>query len=360
MKNKLLFTAAFLGLVLACVAAYLFSIKKPAPPPLFSPATNPYAQGTYAEGIVESDQASGSNASLYPEVPGTVAKILVHEGDVVHAGQPLLQIDDSIQRATEEQQVSAAAAAGSLLDELRAEPRKETLDVASAQVVSAQASLKTATDEWRKQDASYRADPRTVSKDALDAAMNARSVAQANLIVANRQYDLTKAGAWIYDIRNQQLQYDALRKSAAASLALLSKYVLHAPYDGTVLYINTTPGSYISPQGAYDLYTESSTPVIILSAPETRLHVRCYIDEILIPRLPEPKNLKAKMTIRGTNISVPLKFERVQPFVSPKIELSDQRQERVDVRVLPVIFSFDELPNVKLYPGELVDVYVGN
>jgi HlyD family secretion protein len=48
----------------------------------------------------------------------------------------------------------------------------------------------------------------------------------------------------------------------------------------------------------------------------------------------------------------------VQPYVSPKIELSDQRQERVDVRVLPVIFKIANSTNVNLYPGELVDVYI--
>ena len=65
------------------------------------------------------------------------------------------------------------------------------------------------------------------------------------------------------------------------------------------------------------------------------------------------------MSIRGSNIKVPLDFVRVQPFVSPKIELSDQRQERVDVRVLPVIFKVEKPKDVNLYPGELVDVYIG-
>jgi HlyD family secretion protein len=49
----------------------------------------------------------------------------------------------------------------------------------------------------------------------------------------------------------------------------------------------------------------------------------------------------------------------VQPIVSPKIELSDQRQERVDVRVLPIIFKVEKPKGVNLYPGELVDVYLG-
>ncbi len=48
----------------------------------------------------------------------------------------------------------------------------------------------------------------------------------------------------------------------------------------------------------------------------------------------------------------------MQPVVSPKIELSDERQELVDVRVLPVIFRFASPKNLNVYPGELVDVYV--
>ena len=50
----------------------------------------------------------------------------------------------------------------------------------------------------------------------------------------------------------------------------------------------------------------------------------------------------------------------MQPFVSPKIELSDERQERVDVRVLPVIFKVEKPKDLNLYPGELVDVYIGD
>jgi len=69
--------------------------------------------------------------------------------------------------------------------------------------------------------------------------------------------------------------------------------------------------------------------------------------------------MKAEMSIRGSDFKIPLEFVRVQPFVSPKIELSDQRQERVDVRVLPVIFKVEKPAVVNLYPGELVDVHIG-
>jgi len=66
------------------------------------------------------------------------------------------------------------------------------------------------------------------------------------------------------------------------------------------------------------------------------------------------------MIIRGSDVHVPLQFVRIQPYVTPKIELSDERQERVDLRVLPMIFSFRADPKLKLFPGELVDIYVND
>ena len=89
------------------------------------------------------------------------------------------------------------------------------------------------------------------------------------------------------------------------------------------------------------------------------LAVRCYVDEILISRLPTPEHIRAQLSIRGTDIKVPLEFVRVQPYVSPKIELSNQRQEKVDLRVLPVIFRFKKKNLSRIYPGQLVDVYIG-
>ena len=359
MKNKILFALAIAGIVAGTTAAYLFGITNPPLPPVFQPFADPYANGIYAEGIVESDQPSGENINVYPEVPGTVKQILVAEGQPVHKGDPLVLIDDSVQRATTEQLQSQAQASLSLLQELKAEPRKETLDVAESQVEAAKAALKTAEDTLAKLEASYEMDPKSISKDALDGASNAAAVAKANLAVAKKQYDLTKAGAWSYDIANQERQQNAFQKSYLASSALLSKYTLRAPRDGMVLSINPTPGSFVSPQGSYDSYTQGMLPVMVLGSPQASLNVRCYVDEILVHRLPAPNKMKAQMSIRGSGTKLPLDYVRMQPFVSPKIELSNQRTERVDVRVLPVIFRIEKSENTYLYPGELVDVFIG-
>ena len=340
------------------MSAYIYGIEKKPQPPVFNPASNPYAKGVYSVGIIESYQTNGENINVFPEVPGTVTEILVTEGEIVRKGKPLLTVDDSVQKATVEQVKSQSEAALALLEELKAQPRKENLEVAKAQIEYASASLKSTQDQFEKQRKSYELNPKSVSKNDLDNAENAVKVAKANLDVVRKQYELTKAGAWIYDIRNQEKQYNALSKAFTSANALLAKHTIRAPADGIILSIEAAVGSYISPQGAYGTYTEGYNPVVVMGSSQTYIAVRCYIDEILIHRLPPASQMKAQMFIRGTNISAPLEFVRVQPYVSPKIELSNQRTERVDVRVLPVIFRFQKFKNIDIYPGQLVDVYI--
>lgn len=293
MRNKLLFAVSAAGLLAGIVAAAYFGIKRPPLPPAFQPAENPYPNGIYAQGIIESVQPSASNLNVFPEETGVVTRVLVAEGQAVDANAPLVQLDDSVPRA---------------------------------QADSAQASLKLATDTLAKTEASYAMDPRSVSRDFLDTARN-------NAIVARANY-----------------------KAAAA---LLAKYTLRAPAAGVVLSVNVTMRSYVSPQGVYDTYTQGYTPALVIGTPPAGLQLRCYVDEILLPRLPPPEAIKAQMAIRGSDVRIPLQFVRIQPYVSPKIELSDEKQELVDVRVLPVIFRFTAPGSVRVFPGQLVDVYIG-
>jgi HlyD family secretion protein len=358
-KNRIIFGLSLIGILTALTSAYLMSREIKAEPPVFTPAANPYADGIYANGIVESAQSNGANVNIYPEVAGTVVRILVKEGDTVQAGAPLAEIDGSVQRQTAEQQKSQAEAALAVLQELKAQPRKETLAVSKAQLDLAAANVKTAQDQFDKQRRSFEIEPKSVSRDALDTAENALKAMQTSLDVARKQYELTRAGAWIYDVNNQQKQYEALSKAYQSSSALLDKYTIRAPVDGVVLSLNTSVGSYISSQGAYNTYTQGNTPVLVMGAAQDYLDVRCYIDEILINRLPPAANIKAQMSVRGSDVKIPLEFVRIQPYVSPKISLSDQRQERVDLRVLPIVFRFRPQGNLKTYPGQLVDVYVG-
>jgi HlyD family secretion protein len=307
MRNKILIGIAIFGILLGLGSAFFMKMQPTPQPPAFKPASNPYRSGIYANGIIESAQQNGANVNIYPEVAGTVTKILAHEGQQVKAGEPLLALDDTVQRSTAES--------------------------ARASVAVAEATLASVQSQHDKLSASYKLDPRSVSKDALDTSANAVRSARAGLELARKQADAAKA--------------------------LLGKYTITARSDGSILAINTAVGSYISSQGGYNSYTSGYSPVIVMGNPDHTLQVRCYVDEILIQRLPQPERMNASMSIRGTTVTIPLKFVRFQPNVTPKIELSSQRAERVDVRVLPAIFNFTKPGNVTLYPGQLVDIYIG-
>lgn len=357
-RTYIIFVLSVLGVLVALTSAYYATRKNVAQSPVFAPAADPYGKGIYAEGIIESDQDNGANVNIYPEVPGKIVNVLVHEGDDVKAGQTLVQLDSSVQQGVADQAAKQAAAAGAQLQELKAEPRRETLAVAEAQLAQAKAALKTAQDEYEKQGHAAAINPKAVSQDVLDNARNAYLVAQANQDVASRQLKLVAAGAWSYDIDTQQHQYDALTAAAKAASALLQKYTIVSPVAGKVMALNGTSGSYVTSQGIYDTYTQGNDPLVVMSTSQQTLAVRCYIDEILIHGLPKLDHVTAEMTIRGSDFKIPLQFVRIQPYVSPKIELSDERQEQVDLRVLPLVFRFNVDPSMKAYPGELVDIYI--
>jgi len=290
--NKIIFALAIIGILAGLVGAYIFGMERKAQPPVFKPVSNPYESAIYANGMIESDQSSGANINIFPEVSGPITQVLVPEGQQVSAGTLLFTIDDSVQRAN---------------------------------VELAEANLKAARDQYDKRRASYDIDPKSISKDVLDTAEDAVIQAAAALKAAN---------------------------------ALLQYYSVKAPVDGVALSVNAAVGSYVSSQGAYDTYTELFDPLVVMSGPQDYLDVRCYVDEILVSRLPSPWHIQAQMQIMGTDIKVPLEFVRVQPYVSPKIELSNERQEQVDLRVLPVIFRFEK-KDAPVYPGQMVDVFIG-
>ena len=249
-------------------------------------------------------------------------------------------------------------AALALLNELKAEPRKETLAIAKAQVDLAESNLKAARDQYDKDRASYDIDPKSISKDVLDTAEDAVKQAAAALDVARKQYELTKAGAWSYDIANQEKQYEALRQAYQAANALLQKYSVKAPIDGVVLAVNAAVGSYVSSQGAYDPYTQGFDPLVIMGAPQDYLAVRCYVDEILVSRLPSPWHIPRRCRSAAPTSRCRWSSSGCSPMFRPRSSCPMSARRKWTCGCLPVIFRFQK-KDVPVYPGQLVDVYIG-
>jgi HlyD family secretion protein len=53
-RNRIIFSLAFLGMIAGLVSAYVSGTQEKPLPPAFSPAPNPYVKGIYTTGIIES------------------------------------------------------------------------------------------------------------------------------------------------------------------------------------------------------------------------------------------------------------------------------------------------------------------
>jgi hypothetical protein len=86
------------------------------------------------------------------------------------------------------------------------------------------------------------------------------------------------------------------------------------------------------------------------------LHVRVSFDESDIARLKVGAPAVAKT--RGVpQKELPLKFVRIEPYVVPKTSLTGDNTERVDTRVMQVIYAIDT-PNPPVQLGQQLDVFV--
>ena len=70
------------------------------------------------------------------------------------------------------------------------------------------------------------------------------------------------------------------------------------------------------------------------------------------------KGAPATAFVRGNAaIKIPLTFSYLEPYIVPKELLTGSDTERVDTRVLQIIYTFDP-KDLPVFVGQLLDVYV--
>jgi len=88
----------------------------------------------------------------------------------------------------------------------------------------------------------------------------------------------------------------------------------------------------------------------------TPLHVRVDVDEHDAWRVREGAPALASPRGNGS-LRIPLEFVRFEPYVIPKKSLTGDSTERVDTRVLQVIYRVKD-QDAPLYVGQQMDVYI--
>jgi RND family efflux transporter MFP subunit len=275
-------------------------------PPVMPPRTS-FERTIAAIGLVE---PSSEAIAMGSHRHGVVEKVLVKLGEEVKAGQALIKLDTR---------------------DLEAE-----LEVGRAMVVEAEAKLAVAKAEETQARRNWEFAEKL--KDSRAISEEERTQRETSLAMVKAQVGSAEAACL----------------SAKARLRLtdteIERSVVKAPIDGTVLQVKVRAGEFVSAAAA------GSAPWMTLG--ETKeLHVRADVDEHEAWRV--NAGAKARAHVRGNpELKVELEFVRFEPLVVPKKSLTGDATERVDTRVLQVIYRVVGAMPERLFIGQQMDVFV--
>lgn len=311
--------------------------------PVTAPASSPFDIPVAGAGLVE---ASTQNIAIGTHVAGIVERVYVKAGDRVEAGAPLWSIDARSVRAELAVREAALGVARRSLARLEALPRPETVPPAEARVAEMEAMLADARAKLSMIESVP--DRRAVSEEDTLIRRFAVGGAAARLEAARAELAELKAGAWAPELEIARAEVASAEAAVALVKTELDRLTVRAPVSGQVLQSNVRAGEF-APTGAM------ATPLMLLGEVET-LHVRVDIDENDAWRFSPAA--RARASLRGNAaLTTDLSFVRVEPYVIPKRSLTGESSERVDTRVLQVLYAFPRgaLP---VYVGQQMDVFI--
>jgi len=227
-------------------------------------------------------------------LPGVVARVHVVVGQTVRKGEPLFTVDDRDARA----RLAAERA------------RLESARVAVADTAQQYALYHQVSDR------------RAVSQDEMDRRRFAAEAAETHAREA--------------EARIQVLATE------------LGRLTVRAPISGTVLRVNARAGEY-APAGVL------RDPLMTLGNVEP-LHVRVELDETDAARFDPSAPAAARLRGNG-GTEAPLEFVRAEPQLKPKRTLTGDGNERVDTRVLELIYALRP-GALDARVGQQVDVFI--
>jgi len=310
-SRKLLPALAAIGLIGAVLFIWLStpdrSLSEPDETPLTAGEEFANVARVSGAGIVE---PSSEIIDIGTALAGLVTELYVQPGEFVEKGAPLFVVDDRAARARLQEANAAIGEARAAIEEAST----------ASSTARQQLDLYTAID-----------DPAAVSRSEVIRAEGEAKTAATRLQLARARLAAAQAAA----------------QSARTELERLT---VRAPIAGEILAVNIRPGEFVSTTGG------NSEPLIRMG--ETRpLHIRIDIDEDDASRVALGK--PAIVSPRGAaERRVKASFVRAEPLVVPKRSLTNSSAERVDVRVLQVIYALPEEARGTFLVGQQVDAFI--
>ncbi len=344
MVRKYLFPLlAFAGVLFAVWTAVQSTKPMPSAKAVVEPPQPPYAHKISGAGIVE---ASTRNIAVGTPVSALVAQVFVRVSQKVQAGDPLFLLDDRKERASLAVKEKALVEAKARLRRLLEAPRKEELPQARARVREAEAVAEDL--RLQLQSAESVSVQKTISLEDLNKRRFAYQAAVARVAEAKASLELLEAGAWKADIEVARAEVSRAEAEVEAAKVEVDRLLVKAPVAGFALQVNIRPGEFAQ-SGVL------SQPLMLLGDLE-RLHVRVDIDENDAWRF-KPTSAAVAFARGNPKLKATLTYEYTEPYVVPKRSLTGDSTERVDTRVMQVVYSFSR-EDLNVYAGQLMDVYI--
>jgi len=353
------------ALVALSFAAVQLSKAQQKPPPVsppIEPGKSPYTKQLAGAGIVEPET---ENIAVGSNVSGVVQRVTVTVGQTVKPGERLFQLDGRSLKAELAVREAVKGSAQATLDKLLLPPRDEERPAFEAKILEAEANrkdLKQVFDRLARVSANS---PDAVSADEVARRRLAVEVADAQVAKVKADFQLWKAGTWAPDrkiaaasvaqsdaqLRQTDIERERLTVTAPRFRWKSSSDGRDVPDDAGVEYkvlqVNVRPGEFVG---------NTPNQALVVLGCVGKLHVRVDLDENDIARFDTRFTGVAKP--RGNpDASYPLAFVRVEPYVVPKKSLTGAGTERVDTRVLQVIYAIDT-KGQPLYVGQQMDVFL--
>ena len=323
-----------------------YSPRQVAAPPIEAPA-NPFDQDVAGVGIVE---PASEVIALAIEHGGVVGHVDVVAGQSVKAGSPLFSIDRRNYAAAVAQAEASVAAQEAAIASIAQNMllQQDLIKQAQANLDSAEAERIRAVLDHTRYGVLVRDGWATHQKfetATADSKKANASVAAANAALASARQQNEVLAA---QRREAEAKLNEAKAALAGAQADRDKTVVRAPIDGVILKVNVRLGEYAQ-AGVL------ANPLMTMGSVDP-LHIRVDVDEADSWRIDSKSPAIARL--RGNPaISAPLGFVRFEPYVLPKRSLSGDNTERVDTRVLQVIYAFGP-KDFPAFVGQQVDVFI--
>ncbi|MFO0960441.1 MAG: HlyD family efflux transporter periplasmic adaptor subunit [Isosphaeraceae bacterium] len=281
-------------------------------------------------------------------LPGVVVEVPARAllGKKIEAGTILFRIDETPYRAELKVRQAALDAAEADLHRLENAPRPEDLPIAEAAVEENAPMAQQRRGRPQPRQATFQRSAGTQTD--FDTAWLPAPGRQAALAKSSAELLKLKRGTWKEEIDIARAKVEQARAQLSSTESDIERLKVRALVPGTVLQVNVRPGQY-----AAMIWKE---PLVVLGNDEV-LHVRVDIDEHDLPRF--RPGARAVGFLRGfSDRRFDLEFVRVEPYVIPKKSLTGDNSERVDTRVLEVIYRLPSDRPIPVYVGQQMDAYL--